>query len=153
MRPATKSQNRLDIHSVWSESSLSAWRNYRSSATHQSDQTGRMPRLIRVFAGRTCHFVSFVILRLNCKWVELSFEFEGQEKSCASGFPPATTSIRYFSTVSNDLHDPQWGRKMCVSLFRAKFSWGGSEEIFILSNIFARGELENSFNQQLRNFA
>ena len=29
-----------------------------------SDQTGRMPRLIRVFAGRTGHFVCFVVLRL-----------------------------------------------------------------------------------------
>ena len=28
------------------------------------DQTGRMPRLIRVFAGRTGHFVGFVVLRL-----------------------------------------------------------------------------------------
>ena len=25
--------------------------------SEDSDQTGRMPRLIRVFAGRTCHFV------------------------------------------------------------------------------------------------
>ena len=30
-----------------------------------SDQTGRMPRLIHVFAGRTCHFVGFVMLRRN----------------------------------------------------------------------------------------
>ena len=29
-----------------------------------SDQTGRMPRLIGVFAGRTGHFVGFVVLRL-----------------------------------------------------------------------------------------
>ena len=31
-----------------------------------SDQTERMPRLIVVFAGRTCHFVGFVMRRLNC---------------------------------------------------------------------------------------
>ena len=31
-----------------------------------SDQTGRMPRLIWVFAGRTCHFVGFVMRRLIC---------------------------------------------------------------------------------------
>ena len=30
--------------------------------TVKTDQTGRMPRLIRVFAGRTCHFVGFVKL-------------------------------------------------------------------------------------------
>ena len=28
-------------------------------------QTGRMPRLIWVFAGRTCHFVGFIMRRLN----------------------------------------------------------------------------------------
>ena len=51
---------------VWSESSLYAWRKLGSLATHRahsedSDQTGRMPRLIWVFAGRTCHFVGFVM--------------------------------------------------------------------------------------------
>ena len=30
-----------------------------------SDQTERMPRLIWVFAGRTCHFVGFVMRRLK----------------------------------------------------------------------------------------
>ena len=32
--------------------------------SEDSDQTGRMPRLIWVFAGRTCHFVGFVTRRL-----------------------------------------------------------------------------------------
>ena len=45
------------IRPVWSESSLSAWRNLGSLATHwghseDSDQTGWMPRLIWVFARR-----------------------------------------------------------------------------------------------------
>ena len=48
------------------QSSLSAWRKLESLATHwahseDSDQTGRMPRLIWVFAGHTCHFVGFVM--------------------------------------------------------------------------------------------
>ena len=56
-RPA-KTQISLDIRPVWSESSLSAWRKLGSLATHwahskDSDQTGRLPRLIWVFAGRT----------------------------------------------------------------------------------------------------
>ena len=34
--------------------------------TAKTDQTGRMPRLIWVFAGRTCHFVGFVTMRLIC---------------------------------------------------------------------------------------
>ena len=72
LRPA-KTQISLGIHPVWSaESSLSAWSNIWSSATHwahceDSDQTGRMPRLIWVFAGRTDHFVGFVMSWLNCE--------------------------------------------------------------------------------------
>ena len=69
VRP-TKTQISLGIRPVWSESSLSAWRKLGSSATHwahcqDSDQIGRMPRLIRVFAERTCHFVGFVMRRLK----------------------------------------------------------------------------------------
>ena len=68
MRPA-KTQISLGISPVWSESSLSTWRNLEPLATHwvhseDSDQTGRMPRLIWVFTGCTCHFVSFVMRRL-----------------------------------------------------------------------------------------
>ena len=61
LRPA-KTQIRLGICPVWSESLLSAWRNIGSSVTHwahckDSDQTGWMPKLIWVFAGCTDHFV------------------------------------------------------------------------------------------------
>ena len=68
MRPA-KTQISLGIHSVWPESSLSAWRKLGSLAIHwahseDSDQTGWMPRLIWVFAGRTYHLVGFVMRRL-----------------------------------------------------------------------------------------
>ena len=50
-----------------SESSLSAWRNLGTLATHWAhsedpDQTGRMPRLIWVFAGRTV-----ILLFLSCR--------------------------------------------------------------------------------------
>ena len=64
------------LRSAWSfahsdQSSLSAWRKLGSLATHwahseDSDQTRRVPRLICVFAGRTCHFVGFVTKRLKC---------------------------------------------------------------------------------------
>ena len=53
--------------------------------SEDSDQTGRMPRLIRVFAGRTYHFVGFVMRRLkytlnllNC---DLSSKFNHHKKS------------------------------------------------------------------------
>ena len=56
----------LGIRPVWSESSLSAWRKFGSLATHwahseDSDQTGRMPRLIWVFARCT-----LTLLVLSC---------------------------------------------------------------------------------------
>ena len=62
-----KTQISLGIRPVWAESSLSAWRKLGFLATHQahskdSDQTGRMPRLIWVFAGRT-----LVLLVLSCQ--------------------------------------------------------------------------------------
>ena len=65
-----KTQISLGIRPVWSGSSLSAWRNIGSLATHwahteDSHQTGRMPRLIWVVAGRTCHPVVFVTRRLK----------------------------------------------------------------------------------------
>ena len=65
-----KTKISLGICSVWSESSMSAWRNLGSLATHwvhceDTDQTGWMPRLIWVFAGHTGHFVYCVVLRLN----------------------------------------------------------------------------------------
>ena len=39
-----------------------------------SDQTGRMPRLIWVFAGCTCYFVGFVMRLLNL-WLQTSQDF------------------------------------------------------------------------------
>ena len=40
--------------------------SFHHADNEDSDQTGRMPRLIWVFAGRTCHFVGFVMRRLIC---------------------------------------------------------------------------------------
>ena len=61
VRPV-KTQISLGIRLVWSESSLGThWVAKDPSFLHadskDSDQTGRMPRLIWVFAGCTCHFV------------------------------------------------------------------------------------------------
>ena len=66
VRPA-KIQISLGIHPVWSESSLYAqWVAKDPSFLHadseDSDQTGRMPRLIWVFAGRT-----LTLLVLTCR--------------------------------------------------------------------------------------
>ena len=77
VRPA-KTQISLGIRPVWSKSSLSAWRNIGPLTTYwahseDSDQTGRMPRLIWVFAGRTCHFVGFVVRRHIYYWTNMKF--------------------------------------------------------------------------------
>ena len=74
VQPA-KAQISLGIRPVWSESSLSAWRNLGSLATHwvhseDSDQTGRIPRLIWVFAGHT-----LILLVLSCRG---SFKFRNK---------------------------------------------------------------------------
>ena len=68
--PPAKTQISLGNCPVWSESSQSAqWVAKDSSVLHadseDSDQTG-MPRLIWVFAERTCYFVGFVMRRLVC---------------------------------------------------------------------------------------
>ena len=64
--PSAKTQISLGIRPFWSESSLcTQWVAKDPSFFHvdseESGQTGRMPRLIWVFAGRTCHFVGFVM--------------------------------------------------------------------------------------------
>ena len=41
--------------------------------SEDSGQTGRMPRLIWVFVGRTCHFVRFVTRRLICNPIILRY--------------------------------------------------------------------------------
>ena len=64
-----KTQISLGNCQVWSESSLCAqWvtkePSFRHADSEDSDQTGRMPRLIWVFLGRTCHFVCFDMRQL-----------------------------------------------------------------------------------------
>ena len=62
-----KTQISLGIHPVWSESSLcTQWVAKDPMLLHadskDSDQTGQMPRLIWVFAGRTA-----ILLVLSCR--------------------------------------------------------------------------------------
>ena len=66
---AQSDQSLRCIRPVWSESSLCAQlvakdQSFLHTDREDSDQTGRMPRLIWVFAWRTCHFVGFVMWRL-----------------------------------------------------------------------------------------
>ena len=68
-----KTQIRLHIHTVWSESSMCAqWVAKDPSFLHvdseDSGQTGQMPRLIWVSAGRTAHCVDFVMMLHKCNF-------------------------------------------------------------------------------------
>ena len=85
VRPA-KTPISLGIRPVWSESLLSAWRKLGSLGTHwahseDSDQTGRMPWLIWVYAGRTLILlvlwcrgsIIFVLLLLIYKFIFRTF--------------------------------------------------------------------------------
>ena len=68
VRP-TKTKISLGIRPVWSVFAVCLKKarilSYPLSAKQGSDQTWRMPRLIWVFAWRTCHFVGFVTMRLK----------------------------------------------------------------------------------------
>ena len=79
VRPA-KTQISLDIRPVWSASLCAQWVGKDPSFLHadseDSDQTGRMPRLIWVFAGRTltllvllfaAHLILIKVKRFNTK--------------------------------------------------------------------------------------
>ena len=61
-----KTQISLGIRPVWSEYSLCAQLvvkdpSFLHAGSVNSDQTGRMPRLVWVFAGRSCQFVGFIM--------------------------------------------------------------------------------------------
>ena len=63
VRPA-KTTISLGIRSIWSESSLSPWRNIKSLATHWAHSEDSDPSLRWAHTG---HFVGFVTLRLMCQ--------------------------------------------------------------------------------------
>ena len=99
VRPA-KTQISLGICPIWSESSLSAWRKLGSLATHlahskDSDQTGRMPRLIWVFAGRT-----LILLGLSCRG-----SFVPEKQFCFLNSLMVTTELEtLISAVATELN-------------------------------------------------
>ena len=69
-----KTQISLHIRAVWSESSLSEWRNFAFLAiqnvpSEDSDQTARMRRLIWIFAWYTCLKICFLMLQLISSFV------------------------------------------------------------------------------------
>ena len=83
-------------HPVWSESSMSAWRNCGSLATYlahceDSDQTAWMSRLIWVFLGCTGHFVMLKLILLTPNMVS----------STLFSVSSASSSIIFSSSISS----------------------------------------------------
>ena len=94
-----KTQISLGIRPVWSETSLSAGRKLGSLATHwahseDSDQTGRMPRLISVFAGCT-------VILLVLSW---GGSFAAVQVVIRPIGSPGGAKFKYFEKGSSFLH-------------------------------------------------
>ena len=107
MRPA-KTQINLGIRPVLSESSLSAWRKLGFLATHwahseDSYQTGRMPRLICVFAGRT---VIVLVLSWGGQMLVLFYLILWSLHLCER--EPASTCMSTFCGFKVTLALPLW---------------------------------------------
>ena len=113
VRPA-KTQISLGICPVWSESSLSTWRKLGSLATHwahseDSNQTGRMPRLIWVFAGRTVILLFFSCGGSNCCILQLTinptynnaFQSRAQQE-CKGRTIPVNQLEQIYSSLKRD---------------------------------------------------
>ena len=95
VRPA-KTQISLGIRPAWSESLLCVqWvakdPRFLHADSEDSDQTGRMPRLIWVLAGRS-HFVCFVVRRLILTF-SVTFE-QSTTKQTKLPVRPMKTQIR-----------------------------------------------------------
>ena len=92
----------LGILSVWSESSLcDLWeakdQNILQADSEGSDQTGWMPRLIWVFAGRTGHFIGFVVLQLTSTY-SFFFILHQDLLHCYNRLFLSVPSFKYLST-------------------------------------------------------
>ena len=127
-----------------SKSSLSAWRKLGSLATHwahreDSDQIGRMPRLIWVSAGRTCHFVGFVVRQLICWWsvfsqllivsVEKQNNWARAWQNQQNIVRPTNTLIRVFAVCMKKHWDLDYPMSAQQRLWSE--SWLGARFIFV----------------------
>ena len=97
LRPA-KTQINLGIRPDWAESSLSVWRKLGSldsqwAHSKDSDQTGRMPSLIWVFAERTS-----ILLVLSCAGSDAIWRL----------YNKATIAVLFTSNRMNVVRDNKW---------------------------------------------
>ena len=97
VRPA-KSQISLGIRQVWSELLPCAFwlakdPMFLQAVIEDSDQTGRLPRLIWVFAGSTCHLVGFAMRQLNLSFFSAVWLFKTHQGAAYISGP--STSPNY----------------------------------------------------------
>ena len=97
-----KTQISLGIRPVWSESSLSAqWVAKGPSFLHadseDSDQAGRMPRLIWVFAGYT-----LILLVLSCRGSIMSYSVRAEDFGLTKASKQKTYKSRFNSEMEKE---------------------------------------------------
>ena len=98
------------LRSAWAstqsdQSSLFTWRNIGPLTTYwvhseYSDQTGRMPRLIGVFAGSTCHFAGFVVRQLKYSEIEPGQRENGERNHELQGKDYRQNVFKNFSLIN-----------------------------------------------------
>ena len=108
---SAKTQISLGICPVWSESLLCAQcvaKDPRCLHTDSkdSDQTGRMPRLIWVFAGHTCHFV-VLSCSVSFSNISRSYTRERSESPLPSKWVCCTIWARACQNQQNHLYAQQ----------------------------------------------
>ena len=152
VRPA-KTQISLDIHPVWSESLLGAqWvakdRSFLHSDSKDSDQTGRMPRLIWVFAGRTVILLVLTWGGSNVLKIWTPFLFLQNAYTCSCS--PRTDVVKVvpevlYKAMIDSLRQQfyprmrQVGRDRKISdSHRNGYSWPMCEKMWCCSDTFCR---------------
>ena len=134
-----KTKISLGIRPDWSESSLCAqWVAKDPSFLHSDnedfDQTGRMARLIWVFAGRTNHFVGLVMRRLIFRSSESQPDSSTRR---TEGLQASTRYLRSF-TLERSVHTNYRDDERGVSLvFRHSPSTQGDRTVWNEINWFS----------------
>ena len=110
-----KTQISLGICPVWSKSWLcTQWEAYRPSFFHadseDADQTGRVPRLIWVFAGRKAHFVGFVMRWFYCVCKQETGQMHRLAWAFFSFVVVVCLGLTPLSTIFQSYHDGVWLR-------------------------------------------
>ena len=103
VRP-TKTQIKLRIRAIWSESSFSAYRNFvplaiQNAPSEDSGQTARMRRLIWIFVGRSYLRVDILTLGPKCFYQRISIVY-----LCVSYEVPVTKQLIRLINSSRCMH-------------------------------------------------